>query len=266
MATIFEFKDYKRYLVSIENAKEIRSFRTKLARAAGCQNAYVSQVLNGESQFNLEQAEGIAGFLEFTHDEQEYFFLMLQHARAGTASLRKFIASQMTRRREQQLALSQRVHTGESLSEAEQLQYYREWHYSAIHVLVTIGEFQTREAISSRLGLSLRIVKRAVEFLLECGLLKEEKGRLQTGAKRLYLGSESPLINKHHSNWRIHVLQSLSQAEPTDLHYSSVVTVSEEDAEKIKEQLIQAIREAKERIKSSPEEDIFAFHLDFYRL
>lgn len=265
MKRVFDFKDYKAYLREVENHGPLRAFRSRLAEAAACQNAYISQVLNGSQHLSLEQADGIAGLLQLAPDEKAHFLLLIQHARAATPSLRKFFAEQIGQSVEKRLALRHRVNTGEHLPEEDQVTYYGEWYYSAIHVLVTLADHRTVEAIATRLNLPPAIARKAVDFLLSCGLLAEKKGELTTGRSRLYLDGASPLITRHHANWRLHALQSLPRAGAEDLHYSSVVTISRADAEAIRESLIQAIQDAKKTIRDSKEEDLFAFHVDFYR-
>jgi uncharacterized protein (TIGR02147 family) len=266
MRSVFEFKDYKKYLLEIEKIEKFHSFRTLLARSAPCQNAYVSQVLGGDKHFSLEQMDGISDLLSLTGDERNYIYLLLQHARAGKTSLRGFFADQLGAMAQKHLTLHNRVHTGETLNEKDQLTYYSEWFYSALHVLVTIHSHRSVEAMVQRLNLPTTTIKRALEFLVGCGLLQEAKGIYTTGQARLYLRGDSPLISRHHANWRIHSLQSLFGARSEDLHYSSVVTLSKDDTAVIREQLIQAIQKAKKVIRESPEEDLYAFHVDFYRV
>lgn len=266
MRSPFEFKNYKDFLREVENSGHIRAFRSYLADVAGCQNAYISQVLNGHQHLSLEQAEKVAEKFALGADEKAFFLNLVQHARAGSTSLKKFFADQIKASVEKRLTVRNRVNTGETLKEADQVTYYSEWYYSAIHVLVTIHAFRTEEKIAARLALPATTVHKAVEFLIGCGLLEEKKGQLSTGQARLFLGGDSPLIFRHHANWRLHVLQSFHRATDEDLHYSSVVTISHKDSEQIREMLIQAIQKAKTVVRESPEEELYSFCLDFYKV
>jgi uncharacterized protein (TIGR02147 family) len=265
MRQIWEFVDYKEYLLHIEAEKKHRAYRGQLAKAAGCQNPYITQVLNENQHFSLEQADGIADLLSLANEEKSYFLLLIQHARAGKVSLKKFFSDQIKVASERQLSLKNRVNTGESLSETDQLTYYSEWYYSAIHVLVTIVQYRTIEAIAKRLNLPQVKIKQACDFLLECGLLSIVGVELVTGKSRLYLSGDSPLISRHHANWRLHVLQNLQSVDIDDLHYSSVVTISLKDSARIREILIQTIQQIKGTIKDSKEEEAYSFAIDFYK-
>ena len=88
--TIFEFDDYKAYLkhFSARRPKGGRGFRAEIARCASCQTAYVSQVLNSNANFSLEQAQALNKLLLHNKEEGQYFLLLVQFHRAGSRDLR----------------------------------------------------------------------------------------------------------------------------------------------------------------------------------
>lgn len=91
MLSIYDFRDYKSYLQERSAEKGLRSgFKSDLARASGCNSAYISSVLGGKAQLSLEQAERVCPFLGLGKDEAHYFLLLVQKSRAGTAPLTKF--------------------------------------------------------------------------------------------------------------------------------------------------------------------------------
>lgn len=58
---IFDYDDYKKYLhdLLLSQPSKGHGFRSRLAEVAGCRVSYVSQVLNQDMDFSLEQAESI---------------------------------------------------------------------------------------------------------------------------------------------------------------------------------------------------------------
>lgn len=266
--SIFDHSDYKIYCTArlAEFPNKGRGARSRLAAFSGCQVAYVSQVLNGNVHFTLEQGERINRFFSHTREESHYFMLLLQLGRAGSKELEAYFRDQVEQALERHLTLKNRVDVKESLSQEHQLTYYSSWIYAAIHILVTIPQFQTRGAIASRLGLPGEDVSEALDFLSATGLVREEAGRLLPGATRLYLGDDSPLISKHHANWRIKTLQSLERRKRESLHYSSVISLSKEDLIKIKARLVQEITEAKAIIRDSKEEVLCCFAVDLFEV
>src|SRR4051794_16485735 len=95
--SIFEFLDYRRFLRRhIDHLpKKGRGEVSRIAQAAGVHPSLLSQVLTGDKNLSLEQAQIIAEYLDLTHQETEYFLLMVQHQRAGTAKLRTYFAAKM---------------------------------------------------------------------------------------------------------------------------------------------------------------------------
>ncbi len=68
-------------------------------------------------------------------------------------------------------------------------------------------------------------------------------------------------------NWRIKAIENLEKNISSEgLHYSSVITLSNADFEKISEVLIQAIEMNKITIKDSSSEIPACFNIDFFKL
>src|SRR5580698_6182945 len=95
--SVLEFDDYKSFIKEIEGARSElqRGFRTRLAEAAQCQSAFVSQVLNTGAHFSLEQGLRVAKFLNLDKEESQFFILLLEKNRAGTKDLEDFFSGQL---------------------------------------------------------------------------------------------------------------------------------------------------------------------------
>src|ERR1700733_4662067 len=106
--SVLEFNDYKGFIREIGKARSElqRGFRTRLAEAAQCQSAFVSQVLNTSAHFSLEQGLRIARFLNLDKEESQFFILLLEENRAGTEDLRDFFSGQLDLLREKLLNIS----------------------------------------------------------------------------------------------------------------------------------------------------------------
>lgn len=264
--SLFDHQDYKSYLNQRLDADPSgRGARSALARAIRCQTAYVSSVLRGSAHFTPEQGEAINEHLGHSELESDYFLLLLQQSRAGTESLKRRLKKQMERIEESRFDLRRRLSVGQALTKEDQATYYSEWHYAAIHTLVSIPEFSGVQKIAERLSLEPSLVADAVDFLLRTGLMEKTKAGLKIGKAHIHLGADSPLIAKHHLNWRLQAMQRLG-ARSEGLHYSSVVTLSEKDSLRLKEMMVGFIQSAKAVIKESKEEQLRCFSLDFFRV
>jgi uncharacterized protein (TIGR02147 family) len=263
--SIFNFTDYKDYLNKYADS-EPRGFKKRLSELSGCQTAYISHVLNGLAHFSWEQAEAISNGIGHTNDEKEYFLLILNYSNAGTPSLKKFIKGRLDKIRESHFSIKDRVKVNHSLSKEDQARYYSAWYFAAIHVMLTIPKFQTADAISHYLRIELKIVSEVLEFLVSLGLAVRHGSKFKIGTSQIHLEKDSPLISKHHSNWRIAAINSFEKGRDDDLHFSSVVTISEKDFHRIRAQLIEAIEGAVVVIKASSEEVTVAMTMDLFKI
>ncbi|MDX9732051.1 MAG: TIGR02147 family protein, partial [Bdellovibrionales bacterium] len=162
---IFQYKHYKRYLRDrlTHETKFTKGLKIKLARHIGCQPSYLSQVLNGDPNFTLEQATLLNDFFNHGKTEAKYFLLLLQHERAGTKRLKDFFIEEIEALREERFNLKKRLPDTEELPASTRHNYYSSWYYSAIHIMLSIPEFQSVTAISQRLRLPPSLVKGVVE-------------------------------------------------------------------------------------------------------
>lgn len=266
--SVFDYLDYKDYLRDALEARteQGRGERSRLAAFVGCHTAYVSQVLNGSAHFSLEQGELINRFLGHGRDQSLFFLFLIQFVRAGTPALKKIFEEQLQVLREKQFILKDRLEFKKTLSREDQATFYSSWHYGAIHVLVSVPGCHTERGLSEYLGLPVERVAEILQFLVGVGLVVRKSGHYEIGTSHIHLEHDSPVISKHHTNWRLQSIQSLDRISKQDLHYSSVITASKKDADEIRSVLVKAIEEVRAIVKGSKDEEGFCYSIDFFGL
>ncbi len=270
--TIYQYRDYKKYLHDYIQSQPGKGygFRSRIAETTHCDTAYVSQVLRQNAHFSLEQAEDLNDLLGHTQDESEYFLLLIQLARAGTPKLRARTEKLLQGYIEKSQVLKHRVDIKQTLGELDQVRYYSAWYYAAVHILIAIPEFRTRDLIAARLGLSSEKVSQILEFLLSVGLASKLGDHYSIGTNRIFLGNDSMMLSKHHNNWRVKAIEMINRNSlqgDLNLHLSTVLSFAKKDVAAVKEKLIQGIEEARKIVReSNPEEDIYCLGVDFFRL
>jgi uncharacterized protein (TIGR02147 family) len=266
--SIFQNEGYKGYL----NAKIAslprngRGFKAQLAEKIGCQKAFVSQVLQGESHFNLEHGDKINHALHHDKEEAAFFLLLIQHARAGTESLRRHFQEQIETMREKRAQLKNRLRSDRDLSQEQKGKYYSSWIYGAIRVALTVPQFQTKVALIQKLGITEDRLNEAVAFLEEAGLIERRNEKFLPTALHLHIGNDQDLIVRHHTNWRLRTLDAIANPQREDLHYSSVVSLSVADAARLKSLILDFIEKSRKIVEASPEEELYTFCADFFAL
>ncbi|OFZ52170.1 MAG: hypothetical protein A2428_09825 [Bdellovibrionales bacterium RIFOXYC1_FULL_54_43] len=265
---LFELDDYKEYLAHVirSRPKAGHGEKSRIAQALQCHVAYVSQVLNGPAQFSLEQAEMLNRYLAHSETESEYFLLLVLYGRAGTANLKEHYRKKVLQAQEQQLSLKNRLEFKKTLTLADQARYYSAWHFAAIHLLIAIPQFQTKDALYRRLKISMKRISETLNFFVECGLATEDRGSFKPGVTSIHLGNDSPMISQHHTNWRMQAIQSFEHEIPEELHYSSVVSIARADMPKIRKALTQAVEEVRRIVRDSKEDDLCCYSIDFFRV
>ena len=266
--SVFEYQDYKRYVLDWIAKRPLagRGEKSRIAESIHCQLAYVSQIFSGSAQLSLEQAEALNGFLNHSDDEAEYFLQLVQLERAGTPDLRKRIKRRIKEILQKRLVLKNRLQFEKKLNNEDQMTYYSAWYYAAIHMALAIPEFRSRNSLARAFGLRPSIISKVLDFFVERGLAEENKGEYRIGDVRIHLDSESPMISKHHLNWRMQAMQSLEKEGSHDLHYSSVITVSEADLPRVRETLVKAIESVRSVVRPSVDETLFCYSIDLFQI
>lgn len=266
--TIFEFTDYKVYLIEKIHSlpSKGRGVKLKMAEFLNCQNTFVSQVLNREPHFSLEQGVRLNQFFDHSEDEGKYFLNLLHFSRASSVDLKQFYKKELNEIILKNSDIKKRTNIKGGLKEKDQEVYYSSWLYSAVHILVTIADFRTPQSIAKKLNLTKNKTLEICNFLSATGLLVKEGNNYTTGLARIHLSKDSLHIQKHHTNWRIRAINSIEQSLEGDLHFSNVVSMGEKDVVKVRELFIKAIAEARLIIKDSPEEKLQSICVDFFEV
>lgn len=264
---IWEFTNYKEYLAHRLGAEGSRTgLRKKLAAAIPVHTTFVSQVLKNRSEFSLEQAEAINSFLEHTENEGEYFILLILKERSGNIKLKNRFEKKIQLMRDERLNIKNRLDSANSISEKDKERFYSSSIYGAIHVLTSIPQFQTIDALSEATKLSKGKVRDIIDFMIRIGVLVEIDNKIVSGKNHVHLGNDSELILKHHSNWRQHTISNLQFLDREDLHYSACLSLSTADVFKIKESILGNLKSNIDIISKSNEETAYVLCFDFYKL
>lgn len=266
--SVYEYNSYKSYMKKILGTSgESRGARSRLANFLNCQTGYISQVLSKDVHFSLEHSVKLNTFLEHDDEEAHFFMLLIQLERAGSIELKKYYQGQIKDILHERSEFKSRITEDGILSEKDHMIYYSQWYYSAIHVLVSINGFQTKAKIKERLNLESQTINTVLSFLELNKLVVNKKGIYNIGPSRIHLGKDSPIISKHHTNWRLQALKSLeSDSSEVDLHYSSVMTLSKDDALKIKNILLNSVEQVEPILIASKEEDVFSMCIDLFKV
>ena len=266
---IFDFSDYRLFLLAFLKAqpKKGHGLRSIWAKVMGCQIAFVSHVLRGHYDLSIEQTEALSRHLGLNKDEKEFLILLVQKAKAGTHQLKNYFNELIDEKIKNRDQVRNRMRIKENLSLEDQATYYSKWLYSAIHILLTIPDFQkSPEKIAEYFSTPLEKVREVLNFLDSRKLIRLDNGKYTVENNYLFINKESPLFAHQQNFWRQKAIESIYQNNHDEIHFASIFTLAEKDIKKIKEILLKSIEDSTEVIKPSKEEKLYSICMDFFEV
>ncbi len=263
---VIEYSDYRVLLKDLMtlHPKGGHGSQTRLAEEIGCQQAYLSRVISGKADLSTDQVVQICDYFFLDSIETDFFLFLCLSNRSSNPKLKAYYEKKKGEIRLKKQKVSERIKPFDHLEENEIAEYYSDWTYSAVHMLTLIEEYKTVPSIAKKLKINEQKVRQVVEFLIGIGVLEKEKNKFSNCRPFLHLSADSTFISQHHKNWRMNTISSIGISPGLeDLHYSSVISCSKGDSSKIKEIFIEAIKNARELVKKSRDEDLFYYGVDF---
>jgi hypothetical protein len=147
-----------------------------------------------------------------------------------------------------------------------QAQYYSDWSYMAVWLASSIESLPSNEAIGHKLGINRTNTTRIVDFLLSAGLCVETENGLRPSVTNTHLSNSSPLVNRHHVNWRLKAIERLPGLTDDELSFTAPVSLSAEDFKKIKMIILNAIEDISTKVEASDPQVIAYPNIDWHEV
>lgn len=259
------YKDALRSLIEDQETHQ-RGVRTSLAQHMGCQPAYLTRVLNGDADLSLEQIESAGRFFLLSEAQTEFLIALVGENRAGTIKLKAYWSKQLKEARERIDELKGRLDLNDSLTKEEMQVYYQSWHFSAIHAATSIPTLQKVSALTKYLHLTEDVVRSTLRFLVDAKLVVQKDDRFQVTSRRIHISRRDPLVYRHHLNWKLKSLETLGYPETNALRYTGVITISKEDAKKLKEMILSSIEKSRKLVSLSKDEILGCYSFEFFEI
>ena len=261
---MFDRSDYRDVIRDcIQKSKRARGELARLCAHIGLHTTTLSQILSGKKPMSPEHGISVCDYFGFTELETRYFLLLIQLDRAGTARLRKALEKQIAGLREESRSLAARIPTKKKLTKEQQTTFYSHWLYSAIRVASSLPGLQTEEELAAHFGIERKTLRKYLDFLLDAQLCVINDGKIEPGPSYTHLDSQSPLIARHHANWRIKALEKHVSLGDAELAYTAPMSLSRSDANLIRSKLLAIIQEVQAIRDPSPSETTYFFNVDW---
>lgn len=263
--SIFTYDHYKLFLKAIikENAA-VRGYKAYLAKSAGCERSYFSQVINAKPHLTPDHAFHLSNALEMTAQEREYWLILIEYGRSSDTNYKRFLHNKMLSYQAQSEDMRNRFDHPPELSKKSEILYFSKWYMVAVHTLCTVIKTDQATKIAMKLNLPKALIEEALNELLDLNLLSKKGENFKTTNEVIYVHKSSPLCDIHHINWRQQAITDVQKKNEDSLHLTAVHSISVADFQKIKQVLFTAIQSGMELSQNSKEEMLACLNIDYF--
>ena len=238
----------------------------EIATELNAHTTLISQIFKGNRDLSMEQAFQLCDYLGLNKIETDYFLLLVSKERSGNFKLKDYYQNKIESLQNELQDMKSRIKAKKILSETDKALFYSNWFYSAIRIATSIEGIETRDQISEFINLPHKVVNQVIDFLLSVSLLFEEDGILKIGPAITHLEANSPLIARHHANWRVKAMERHPKLSESEFCFSAPLTIADKDASKVRQILKDAIEQISDIVRQSdPIDQIYCVNIDWFK-
>lgn len=262
---LYEAKTPQEVISNFIEANDSRGYWSTMAKAAGFHSSYLSQVMRGDAHLSQEQGLRLAKLWLLDENASSHFLDLVDFEKCSDRELKKFIGKRLEERRKQYHSLMNRLEADHSISVENQYRFYSMWYYSAAYMLLAIDEYANApEKIGRRLGLTEGQADEVLDSLADIGLIKKVDGHWQRNVKTLVI-KDFPMRAVYQIGWRRQAIRSLELQRGIS-HHSAIYTLTEEDVQKFKKILEEAVERTRAIGLASPGQELYCANIDLFRV
>lgn len=264
---LLNFADYRDYLKA--HIKTLpnkgRGELSKIAQHLRVNTTWISQILSGAKQFNIDQAVELGAYLDLSDIEIEYFILLIQSERAATHKARAFLKKKIESIKSESMKLQNQITFEKSLNDKEKAIFYSSWIYSAVHLFTSTSEKGVSlDEVMNRFDLKRTRAVDILNFLLQTNLCLKKNDYYLSSTQSTFIDRDSPFLLKHHSNWRIKAIEKSEHLGEEELMFTAPISLSKSDFKEIREELVRSLKKISQRVQASKSESIANLNIDWF--
>jgi uncharacterized protein (TIGR02147 family) len=264
--SIFDKNNYR--AIFEERLKKLpksgRGVKAQLAAYLNINSTMISQILSGNKDFSIEQAQKAAEFLGLSKLEMDYFITLVQIERAGNVDLKKYFSEKKEALKKESLKLSKRLGADIALTDLERSIFYSSKLYSSIHLFTSLEGGKSIDEITKRFALKRTRAMEVISFLLSAGLISEHDGKYSMEGKTTHVEKGSPFLLNHHTNWRVLAIEKAESITEDEMMYTGNFSLSKKDFLVIREELVATLQKVVKTVQDSPAEDLANLNIDLF--
>ena len=265
-----DFRQILQRLVEAKKATNPRYNFSTLAADLRVQKTFLSKVINGKGLLSSDQVFLLAEVFALSHEEQEYFLLLLEIERTGLASrkkvlLRKLASIQSAHRKPDKVLKTDMV---QASMDSPATKYYIDPYVTLMHMHLMLPALGgDPEQIGKKLRLSPAYQKKLIDILLELKLIETigSGNRYRVIKSNLYLAPDSPLTPAYCALFRmISAEQVMKLSTDHRCAYSLTIAADEKTRAHIHEEFLSFLRNLEKTIQAAPSEEVYQLNFDLF--
>jgi uncharacterized protein (TIGR02147 family) len=261
--SVFKFSSYKAFMHTKLRKDSQRGSLSRAAEALNCQRSFLSRIMNSKMQLTPDLAFKLCQHWGLKTQEAEYFKLLVEHERAIDPQYALHLSQKIKGLKNDYESIANRT-SRPAPTVTHEVLYFSAWHWSAIHFLTAIKDYQSAEALADRLKLPKSLVLECLVQLSKWGFVEKVHSRWVYKGGEYHLPRESPLAILNQQNWRMRAQMDAQSLNQKSIHYTNVHTISRSNIPVLNDLILKFISEADELLKSSSEEDCIVLCCDFF--
>ena len=104
--------------------------------------------------------------------------------------------------------------------------YYSSWVYSAIHILMTIPEFNSVKKIAEALRIRFSEAEVGLKILEGIRVVRAKGEKWMLEKNHIFISNKNALAQYYHSSWSDRLNSSLSVVNPEHVRYTGIHSIS----------------------------------------
>lgn len=264
--SIFDFNDYKTFVKDWIHAqpKKGRGILRRMSEELQISPTMLSHIFQGDKHLSIEVAHDISDFMGLGEDESDYFLLLVLYGKAGSHKLQERFKKKIKFEQKKANQIAQRMKADVELAENSKSVFYSSWIYSAVRNMTACPSFKDVDLIAAHLKVPRNVIQKTMDFLIQNHLCIIKDGKIDVGPQQTHINSDSPLVLKHHQNWRVQALSKMVDQNEKNLFFTSPMSMSRSTAEEIRPLILELIENVRKKIRPSPSEIVRCLAIDWF--
>ena len=270
---ILSQSDYREALKSLVADKKLTDPKfgfANLAKMARIQPPYLSKVLQGNAHLSNDQLHLICKEMHIKREEEEYLFLLLEHARTTIPARREMLQAKIdliSQKNSQSTAhLKAKAVKSDLALEMDSTRYYLDPLMQLVHVGISIDCFaRSPHLLCRELNISDPQLAKVLDALQQMGFAKQVGASIVPLQCSLHLEKDSPVYRAWRNQCKMFAVQQLNRLhEELSYSFSVVFSADQKTKKQLHQKFLEFLKSCESLVTDAPPKQVFQMSFDLF--